>query len=204
MMDIGRWIAPLLLLAACGEGRVAGIPPQDSSGAVAEGIEITGTLSREVADSDTLLLFAFVNVPPDIPPQALEPASVSAVTHDRRFGLSNVPPGSVTIVLLTDKGHDGAIDPGDPIAVLDDPYRRLAGLQAGDQVTIKDVTIDGAHARAAAAVIKVQRAAGQLRWEARRPRDLFRPAVRAVYISWEPSPRQYIDAVKWGTQLRFE
>lgn len=148
-------LLPILfaLLAACGEGPPA--PSSAASGGGAQaGVQITGNVAQ---GKGRLLVFVYVNLPPDVTPAAAEPTSVAGVALDRRFALGEVPPGNVTVLVLVDNGNDGAIDPGDPIALLNDPEHRLSGLQAGDQVTIRDLAVDAANGRATAASIDVKR-----------------------------------------------
>src|SRR5262249_44701362 len=102
-------------LAACGEGPKSS---PSAGGAGASGVEISGTIAPKTPDTAKLLVFAYVDVPANVAPATLEPASVSAIGPDLSFTLNGIAPGSVTILVLADKGSDGAIDPGDPIALL--------------------------------------------------------------------------------------
>ena len=162
MIRAARIVFPLAVaLAACGEGPKSDSVSLGSRVAPTSGVEIAGTFAAKTPDFGRLLVFAYANVPPDAAPAELEPASVSAIGPNRDFALSSVPPGNVTILVFADKGSDGAIDPGDPIAILDDPSHQLTALQAGDGVVITDLAFDAAHGKATAGAIEVRRAAAQ-------------------------------------------
>src|SRR5215475_11438502 len=84
-------------LAACGEGPKS---LRGAGGAGTTGVEISGTIAPKTPDSAKLLVFAYVDVPANVSPATLEPASVAAIGPDRSFALNGVSPGNVTILVL--------------------------------------------------------------------------------------------------------
>jgi hypothetical protein len=78
-------------------------------------------------------------------------------TSLRRTARRPASPGSeTTAVFLHDKESDGAIDMGDPIAVLLDPEEALQELGDGAAVVLSDVTIDFFRSRAGAESMDVR------------------------------------------------
>ena len=154
-------LTTLTLLIACGDvPRGASSPQGSGGGADTEAVEIHGTVAAGGPDLGKLLVFAYANMAGRTAPGAADPTSLSNVSADRSFSLSSVPPGDATILFLIDAKSDGVIDPGDTVAVLDDPEHALVGLRAGDEVLLQDITIDATHGKAAAVSITVKRAAG--------------------------------------------
>jgi hypothetical protein len=141
------------LAAACGGGpsgsAESGVAPS------AAGVEVSGHVVQRGARG-SVLVFAYGDLGATDDPAGREPTSVGSLAPDGSFEIG-VPPGTtLTMVFLADGANDGAIDAGDPIAVLASP--ELNGLQAGDRVQISDAKLDFAGHRVDATV-EVARAA---------------------------------------------
>ena len=144
-------IALLALTAGCGGGG-ARTAESGFAGNLA-GVDVTG----RVADRGTrgsILVFAYTDLAPNDDPSTHEPASVGTLASDGAFEFGVPPAPSLTLVFLADGANDGAVDQGDPIAVLASPD--LTDLQAGDRVQISDAKIDF-RARRVAATVEVLR-----------------------------------------------
>ncbi len=103
-----------------------------------------------------ILVFAYTDLAPGEDPAVHEPASLATLASDGSFGLEIAPAASLTLVFLADGANDGAVDQGDPIALLRSPD--LADLQAGDQVRVNGAKLDFT-ARRVDAAVQVARAA---------------------------------------------
>jgi hypothetical protein len=141
-------------LAACG-----GAPPRSESGFAASSGSVA--VAGNVADRGTkgpVLVFAYTDLAPNEDPATHEPASIATVLADGSFDLSLPPSASLTLLFLADGAHDGVVDRGDSVAILNAP--ELTDLQAGDRVNIGDAAIDF-RARRITATVDVARAGGE-------------------------------------------
>lgn len=110
-------------------------------------------VSGRVAQRGTrgpILIFAYTDLAPGEDPTVHEPASLATLGTDGSFALEISPAASLTLVFLADGANDGAVDQGDPIAVLRSPD--LADLQPGDQVRVSGAKLDFTARRVDAAV----------------------------------------------------
>ncbi len=116
-------------------------------------------MSGRVAERGTrgsVLVFAYIDPSTAEDSPSREPASVGTVAPDGGFDVAVPPSQSLTLMFLADSSNDGAVDEGDPIAVLTSP--ELTALQAGDRVQITDAKIDFTSHRVTA-TIEVTRSA---------------------------------------------
>lgn len=150
------------LLLGCGDGATtfeAANPQSESlptSAAPAE-VEVLGTLAGDSKAAP--LVFVFADLPETADLADSEPVTVGAVGANGHFSLSVPPAAKLTLVFLADTAHDGAIDTGDPTAILVDPERSLESLQGGDRVLVSDIEPDFAGGKAVAAGFTVERSA---------------------------------------------
>jgi len=96
------------------------------------------------ATSRPIVVFVFVNLRDPGTFQDFDDAEVAAVTADRTFTVSHLAAGDLAVVFLLDQvgvNQDGTIDPGDPIAIFQDPVGRLHNLSAATEVTLEDVDL---------------------------------------------------------------
>lgn len=140
-------LAVTALLAACG-----GHPPSgaaSSAAVVSDEVGIRGQVSAR-GTKGALLVFAFAGNGKDV--VNAEPLSIATVDPDGQFSFTIPPgPGGLTIAFLADGSNDGAIDGGDPVAILTSPA--LADLAAGDTVQLSDVSLDFSSGKANAGSI---------------------------------------------------
>lgn len=91
-----------------------------------------------------VLVFVFVDLKDLGTFQEFHDAEVALLKDDRSFLVPHLAAGDLTVVLLLDQGgvnQDGTIDPGDPIAVFQDPGGRLQNLSAEAEVILEDVDV---------------------------------------------------------------
>ena len=91
-----------------------------------------------------LAVFVFVDLRDPGTFQEFTDAEVATVKEDRTFTVSHLAAGDLTVVFLLDQAgvnQDGTIDPGDPIAIFQDPTGRLRNLSAATEVTLEDVDV---------------------------------------------------------------
>jgi hypothetical protein len=96
------------------------------------------------ATSRPIVAFVFVNLRDPGTFQDFDDAEVATVTADRTFTVSHLAAGDLAVVFLLDQAgvnEDGTIDPGDPIAIFQDPAGRLHNLSADTEVTLEDIDI---------------------------------------------------------------
>lgn len=127
----------MALAAGCGRGPSGSAESGIASSAA--GVEIGGHVVQR-GTRGSVLVFAYADLAPTDDPAGREPASVGTVAPDGTFDIGVSPSPSVTLVFLADGSNDGAVDEGDPIAVL--ASQELSGLQAGDRVQVIDAKID--------------------------------------------------------------
>ena len=127
----------LALLLGCGEASELSTPSSSRPAA-----DISGNLVETGAAESSVLVFAFGDMPADSDLAQHQPTYVGSVGTNGEFILSSPPGGVLTVVFLADAANDGAIDPGDSVAVLTDEAQQLYDLQEGDQVNLVDVHLD--------------------------------------------------------------
>jgi len=96
------------------------------------------------ATTRPVLVFVFVDLKDPGTFQDFRDAEVASLKEDRSFVVSHLAGGDLTVVLLLDQGgvnQDGTIDPGDPIAIFQDPSGRLQNLPAAVDVLLEDVDV---------------------------------------------------------------
>lgn len=96
------------------------------------------------ATTRPVLVFVFVDLKDLGAFQDFRDAEVAPLREDRSFAVSHLAAGDLTVVLLLDQGgvnQDGAIDPGDPIAVFQDVGGRLQNLSAEAEIVLEDVEV---------------------------------------------------------------
>ena len=96
------------------------------------------------ATTRPIVVFVFVDLKDPGTFQNFRDAEVAAVKEDRSFVVPHVAAGDLTVVFLLDQAgvdQDGTIDPGDPIAIFQDPAERLRNLSAATEILIEDVDL---------------------------------------------------------------
>jgi len=96
------------------------------------------------ATTRPVLAFVFVDLKDPGTFQDFRDAEVTLLKEDRSFIVSHLAGGDLTVVFLLDQGgvnQDGTIDPGDPIAIFQDPAGRLQNLSAATEVMLEDVDV---------------------------------------------------------------
>ena len=89
-----------------------------------------------------ILVFVFVDLRDPGTFQDFSDAEVAIVEEDRTFRASHLAAGSLTVVFLLDQAgtnQDGTIDPGDPIAIFQDPGGQLKNLSAASEIILTDI-----------------------------------------------------------------
>lgn len=112
------------------EGNIDNVSPVSSRGIVAFAYNITDNSDR-------------CPCPPD-PSNSSSGKAIMLESGATTFSLSGLKAGPLGVVFLLDKADnaaDGQIDPGDPIAILDDIDCDLSDVKGGLTVTLKDVDI---------------------------------------------------------------
>jgi len=143
-------VAVLPLTAGCG----GPTPHATQAGSDASAaVEVEGRVTQR-GTRGSILVFAYSDLAAGEDPTTREAASVGTLTADGGFDLDVPPSASLSLIFLADGSNDGAVDEGDPIAVLSGP--ELVDLQAGDRVHLADVRIDFT-AHHAAGTIEVMR-----------------------------------------------
>lgn len=151
MKFLSRAALPLLaLFSACGN------PSAPAGGTAGLAIPDMVVVSGHVATPGTkgpLLVFAVGGTAPEVADR--ETLGVAAIDAQGDFSLTIAPADTVAFAFLADGANDGAIDGGDPVALLTGPS--FSGLGGGEVVTLSDVALDFAGRKAAAGAIDVQR-----------------------------------------------
>jgi hypothetical protein len=91
-----------------------------------------------------ILVFVFVDLRDPGIFQDFSDAEVAIVEEDRTFHVTHLAAGSLTVVFLLDQAganQDGTINPGDPIAIFQDPDGQLKNLSATSEVVLTDIDI---------------------------------------------------------------
>ena len=97
------------------------------------------------ATARPIFVFAFVNLRDQVNFLDFDDVEISRVHADQTFGVPNLASGDLSVVFLLDEAgvnQDGTINPGDPIAVFQDPNGTLRGLSAQTQVTLEDIDLE--------------------------------------------------------------
>lgn len=152
-----RAVLPALLplLAACGGGHATG-----GSGAAAASSPVSVgadevAVNGHVASAGTkgaLLVFAFAGA--DADPTSAELLTVATIEADGSFSFTLPPVEALTLAFLADGSNDGAIDGGDPVALLTSPA--LANLQGGELVAIDGLALNFSVRKATAGSLDVR------------------------------------------------
>ncbi len=164
-----RAVLPVLLtlVTACGGGHSGGGAGGAAAGPgatvaepafIPEEVAVTGHVTA-AGTKGPLLLFAYVGA--EANPGNAELLSVATIEADGSFAFTVPPIEALTLVFLADGANDGAIDGGDPVAVLTSPA--LANLQGGAQVTIDEVALNFTTHKATAGGLDVRRSGEALR-----------------------------------------
>ena len=96
------------------------------------------------ATTRPIVVFVFVDLKDPGTFQDFRDAEVAVVKEDWSFVVSHVAAGDLTVVFLLDQARvnqDGAIDPGDPIAIFQDPAGRLRNLSAAAEILLEDIHV---------------------------------------------------------------
>lgn len=142
-----------LALVSCGSGTVT-IGGGDDGGNDNAKITVKGNI-RDFTPVTTrdIVVFAFTIDKDDTtkrcpcPPDPSDSSSGKAVTitdGSTEFTLSGLDAGSIGLIFLLDNAGtnaDGTIDPGDPVAILDDVDCDLEDVRSTLTVTLKDVDL---------------------------------------------------------------
>lgn len=138
-----------MLLASCGKGTITF--GGDGDGGSAK-VVVRGNLD-EVFPVTSRDIVAFVFLADDEVDRCPCPADASASATGKavvltsgqlEFSLANLAPGRLSVMFLLDEpgnDADGEIDPGDPIAILDDLDCKLDNVAGNRTVTLTDIDI---------------------------------------------------------------
>ncbi|MGE0823769.1 MAG: hypothetical protein AB7G75_25945 [Candidatus Binatia bacterium] len=96
------------------------------------------------ATARSIVVFVFVDLQDPGIFHDFRDAEVGIVKEDKSFLVSHLAAGSLTVVFLLDQvgiKQDGTIDPGDPIAIFQDPAGRLNNISANTRIMLHDVDL---------------------------------------------------------------
>jgi hypothetical protein len=134
-LRLGKGEQSLQFGAQSGGGRSGSRPVEDTT--------VRGNIfNLRPATTRPLVVFVFVDLRDPGAFLDFRDAEVAVVREDRTFAVPHLAAGDLTVVFLLDQAgvnQDGTIDPGDPIAVFQDPVGRLRNLSADTEVTLEDV-----------------------------------------------------------------
>jgi len=154
-------VSGCLTLAACGSGTVTFGGGDDGDDDDAK-INVKGNI-RDVTPVSTrdIVVFAYAiddddpsercPCPPD-PSSSTSGKAVVLASGSTQFSVTGLNAGPIGLIFLLDNAGDnadGTIDPGDPIAILDDDDCDLDDVRSNLTVTLKDVDIAFSSAPAA-------------------------------------------------------
>ena len=91
-----------------------------------------------------VVVFAFIDLQDPDRFQNFRDTEVGTLAEDRTFHIEHLAEGDLTVVFLLDESgvnQDGTIDPGDPIAIFQDPAGLLRNLSANSTITLEDVDV---------------------------------------------------------------
>lgn len=163
MMRASRWLPAgivAIALAGCAEGQLKfGGGGDDDEGAP---VVVTGNIddvSQPAAAETAVFAFSGLRVRAACAPRGAAACDTFSEVYEsddaevvllavgtKDFTLSDVRNGDLTVLFMQDLDEDGAIDAGDPVAVLEDPDGELADVRAGLTVELTDVDLDYAPA----------------------------------------------------------
>ena len=131
------------LMASCGGGDIclqcpSGTPTPGPAAAIVTGT-ITSINPAQTPANVTVVIC--VDLPAGGTANDCTQSFFTDVTTQGDFVRNNVKAGSETIFFWVDANNDGTIDPGDPLAVLTDSQGKLDLVQAGQTVTLANVSI---------------------------------------------------------------
>ncbi len=134
-------------IAACGGDDIclSGNCDPDTSPTPSYTVSVSGNVSRFttlVSDPTTVTVIVCVGLPEGDDASACPKSFLAQVTSSFTFARSGVEPGSETIFFWIDEDQNGQIDPGDPLARLSDPNRKLVGVGSGEQVSVTNAVVD--------------------------------------------------------------
>jgi len=137
ILRFGNDDQPLHFGAKSGGGKSGSRPVEDTT--------VHGNIfNLRPATSRPIVAFVFVNLRDPGTFQDFDDAEVGTVVRDRTFRVTHLAAGDLTVVFLLDQAgvnQDGTIDPGDPVAVFQDPQSILHNLSANTEVTLEDVDL---------------------------------------------------------------
>jgi hypothetical protein len=139
-----------LALAACG---TPSAPGGGTAAIVAPDLVVISGHVSAPGTKGPLLVFAVAGNAPEVADR--ETLGVAAIDAQGDFALTIAPAEAVAFAFLADGANDGAIDGGDPVALLTGPS--FTALGGGEVVTLSDVALDFTARKASAAAVDVQR-----------------------------------------------
>lgn len=139
-LQFGRGGSNLTLGAESGGGRSGSRPVEEST--------LDGNVfNLRPATLRPAVVFAFIDLIDSQGPdrfQNFRDAELGTLAEDRTFHIEHLAEGDLTIVFLLDEAgvnQDGTIDPGDPIAIFQDPAGLLRNLSANSRISLEDVDV---------------------------------------------------------------
>jgi hypothetical protein len=148
----------VIVCAGCSDGTIVFVDDDDGSSDTTTVRGNISDLNPQVAGAD-IVVFVFTGLVDDGTFEHFEKQRSVAIASDAdpmEFTVTQVANGNVTVVFLQDEASepDGRIDPGDPIATLDDPDEVLSDVKNGETIEITDVDVDFTAGSADAEVIR--------------------------------------------------
>ena len=147
-MRRGSWGGRLLALLAgtvlgCGGSDICLQCPTGTPTPGQSGVIVTGTIVSIIPNQtpSNVTVVICVDLPAGGTADNCTPSFFTSVSTQGTFSRNNVTSGSETIFFWVDSNDDGTIDPEDPLAQLIDSESRLADVQAGQTVTLANVSI---------------------------------------------------------------
>ena len=137
-------LASLLAVAGCGGGDICLNCNPSGSPTPISGVLVTGNISRLSTFnpfSDVTVVIC-VDLPDGGGVENCPKIFLANVFTNGTFTRSGVDPGSETIYFWIDENGDGQIDPGDPIAQLQDPNGELRLVESGFTVDVANAVVD--------------------------------------------------------------
>lgn len=136
-LQFGRGGSNLTLGSESGGGRSGSRPVEEST--------LHGNIfNLRPATLRPVVVFAFIDLQDPDRFQNFRDAELGTLAEDRTFHIEHLAEGDLTLVFLLDGAgvnQDGTIDPGDPIAIFQDPAGLLRKLSANSTITLEDVDV---------------------------------------------------------------
>src|SRR5262249_5299433 len=136
-MRLGLAAALAVLLASCGGGDIClnctpGGPTPSTL------VSITGNISQLsiLVPFDQVSVIICLDLPPDKGASDCTHFFLAPVSETGAFARSSIQPGSETIFFWIDQNGNGMVNPGDPIARLQDPDGELVDVSTGQTVNV--------------------------------------------------------------------